>query len=47
MCEANGVVWTEAVEACELVGHRPLLESHAFAVSVIVGLAYVREVPKK
>ena len=41
------MVWTEAVEGCELVGHRLVLESHAFAVSVIVGLAYVREVLKR
>ena len=41
------MVWMEAVEACELVGHRLVPKSHAFAVSVNVGLAYVREVLKK
>ena len=41
------MVWTEVVEVCELAGHRLVLESHAFAVSVNVGLAYVREVLRK
>lgn len=41
------MVWTEAVEACELVGYRLVLESHAFAVSLNVELAYVRKVLRK
>ena len=41
------MVSTEAVEACELVGHRLLLENHAFAVSASVGLVCVREVLRK
>lgn len=32
----------EAVEAYELVGHRPVLENRAFAACVSVGLVYVQ-----
>ncbi len=43
----NGVVLTEAVGAYGLLGHRLVLESHVFAVSVSAELVYVREVLKE